>query len=255
MRDFTSFRGRLDGDRPVYGVFAKTSDPFFVEIIGRSGFDFVILDTEHGPNAPRDLYPLVLAASATDCYPIVRIGQNSAIEIQRVMDLGVAGVQIPQIQSGADARAAAEFSHYHPMGKRGLCRFVRAADYSLKEKTSYFDEQNRLVTIVHVEGAEGVEHFDEIVSVAGIDVIFIGPYDLSQSLGLPGQVDHPTVTAAVEDLVRRCRDHGKHAGIFVESVEGARRYGRLGVSYIAYSVDVGLFADHCRAVVESLHSL
>lgn len=252
MRDHTAFRTRLD-EGPVYGVFAKTNDPFFIEVLGHSGFDFVILDNEHGPNGPRDLYPLLLAAEASGLSPIVRVGVNSAIEIQRVMDLGVAGVQIPQIQSGADARAAVDFSHYHPIGMRGLCRFVRAADFSMREKGAYFDEQNRLVTIVHVEGTEGVEAFEEIVAVEGIDVIFIGPYDLSQSLGLPGQVSHPKVASAVEDLVRRCRERKKHAGIFVESVDAAHRYRDLGVSYIAYSVDVGLFADRCREVVAGLH--
>jgi 4-hydroxy-2-oxoheptanedioate aldolase len=248
------FRRFLDENDVVYGVFSKTCDPFFVEAIGRAGFDFVILDNEHGPNAPRDLYPLIIAAALNDLYPIVRVGKLDALEIQRVMDLGVSGIQIPQIQSREDADMVRRFTRFHPRGERGVCRFVRAADFSIKAKENYFEEQNSITNIIHIEGMEGVRHFDEIIEVEDIDVVFIGPYDLSQSLGVTGQIEHPRVLKEIENLISRCRTTGKYIGIFTESIDGARRYKEMGVKYISFSVDIGIFAESCTRIIGELRS-
>jgi len=239
----------------VFGLFSKTSDPFLVEICGKAGFDFIILDNEHGPNDIRLVYPLILAAENSGLYPIVRVGKLADIEIQRTLDVNPAGVQIPQIQSRQDAQLAVRYSKYYPQGMRGVCRFVRGADYSLKERGEFFAEQNQKTVIIHIEGMEGIRAFDEIVEVAGIDVIFIGPYDLSQSLGLPGQVSDPKVLAAIEKLTAKCREKGKYVGIFADTPEAAKRYKDLGVKYIAYSVDVGIFAEACRELTKKLKAL
>jgi len=250
-----SFRQYLDKKETVYGVFAKTNDPFFIHVMGRAGFDYVILDNEHGPNSPRDTYPLIAAASATGMYPIVRVGKLDDITIQRTLDLGVAGIQIPQIQSGDDAERARMYSKYAPLGKRGVCRYVMPADGGLKERNQYFAEQNDVAVIIHIEGKEGLDHFDDIVAVEGIDVIFIGPNDLSQSLGVLGQVEHPKVIGAIETIVGTCKDRGKHVGVFCDSVQAAKRYKDLGIKYISISVDVGIFAEACRSMVDGLKSL
>jgi 4-hydroxy-2-oxoheptanedioate aldolase len=171
------------------------------------------------------------------------------------MDLGVAGIQIPQIQSREDAEKVREYTRFYPTGQRGVCRFVRAADFSLKDKEAYFKEQNLISNIIHIEGMEGVRNFDQIIEVEGIDVVFIGPYDLSQSLGLTGQVEHPEVLQEIEKLIARCREQGKHIGIFTETVAGAARYKELGVKYISYSVDVGIFASACSEIAEKLQNL
>jgi 4-hydroxy-2-oxoheptanedioate aldolase len=223
-----------------------------VEATGRAGWDFVILDNEHGPNSPRELYPLLMASSLSGLYPIVRVGKLDALEIQRVLDLGVAGVQIPQIQCRQDAEKVAQYTRFYPKGKRGVCRFVRAADFSLKEKESYFRDQNEVVTIIHIEGMEGVDNFEDIVEVEEIDIVFIGPYDLSQSLGVTGQVDHPKVMEEIKNLIRRCKEKKKHIGIFTESTEGARAYRELGVKYISFSADVGIFAGACQRIINEL---
>jgi 4-hydroxy-2-oxoheptanedioate aldolase len=237
----------------AYGTFSKTNDPFFIEILGKSGFDFVILDCEHGPNDPRALLPLVLAARCGGLLPIVRVPALSAPDIQRVLDLGVAGVQIPQICNRKDAEAAVKFTRFHPLGERGVCRYVRAADYSLMEKPKYFAGQNAEVAlIIHIEGAEGLSNLDAILEVKGLDVIFIGPYDLSQSLGVPGEIQHPKVVAAVKEIAEKCRAAGAVAGIFTDTVEAARSWREAGIRYIAHSVDVGIFAAGCRAAVEGL---
>lgn len=249
MKPFKEF---LNEKEAVYGVFAKTNDPYFIRALGKSGFDFVILDNEHGPNSVRETYPLIMTSYATGMYPIVRVGKLSDITIQRILDLGPAGVQIPQIQGKEDAENVRKFTKFHPKGKRGMCRFVSAADCGLMDKSVYFSGKSEAAVIIHIEGKEGIDHFDDIVGVEDIDVIFIGPYDLSQSLGIPGQVDNPIVTAEIKKLVDRCKQQNKCVGIFADDVETARRYRDLGVKYIGISVDVGIFAEACLKMVKQL---
>jgi 4-hydroxy-2-oxoheptanedioate aldolase len=203
-----TFREHLAGDEPVFGVFSKTNDPFFIEILGKSGFDFVILDREHGPNSIRELYPLVMAAWLNDLYPVVRVGSLEESEVQRVLDLGVAGIQIPHIESAADAERARRFIRFHPQGSRGVCRFVRAAEFTAMDRGAYFAAQNEVASILMIEGSSGVVNAGAICQSPGHDVVFVGPYDLSQSLGIPGQVGDPRVTSLVESIVATCRASG-----------------------------------------------
>ena len=250
-----NFKQYLKEKDSVFGIFTKTNDPFFVEIMGKAGFDFVILDNEHGPNSPRDLYPLLLASEATGMYAVVRVGKLSDIEIQRVMDMGVAGVQIPQIQCRKDAENVRLYTKYHPRGMRGMCRFVRAAEFSLKGSNDYFSEQNELTNVIHIEGMEGIRNLDEIIKVPDIDIIFVGPYDLSQSLGIPGQVDHPKLLKEVEGLVEKCKKKEKYIGTFTDTFEAASRFKKMGVKYISYQTDVGIFADSCKEILENLRQI
>lgn len=248
-----NFKQKLNDKKAVCGIFSKTNDPMIVEAVGKSGMDFIILDNEHGPNSIRELLPLVMASKLTGMSPVVRVGELSQIEIQRTLDLGIDAIQIPQINTRDDALKVIEFCKYFPLGKRGVCRYVRPADYSLKDKKQYFAEQNEVAIIIHIEGKEGLEAIDDIISVAGLDVIFIGPYDLSQSLGIPGEVENPILLDEIKKIVDKCKAKNMHVGIFTENVEGARKYIDMGVKYISYSVDVGIIATSCKDIVEGIN--
>lgn len=243
------FRELLKEKDSVFGIFSKTNDAFFVEAAGKAGLDFIILDTEHGPNSPREIYPLINAAKLAGIHPVVRVGKIDAAEFQRYLDLDISALQVPQIQSKQDAENVCRFSKFFPHGMRGVCKYVKGADYSLKEKGRYFSEQNQGVNIIHIEGREGIEVLPEIIDMEGIDIFFIGPYDLSQSLGVPGEVNHPRVLAEIEFIVKKCSEKGKYTGIFTDTVATARKYRELGVKYISYSVDVGIFAQACSRIV------
>ena len=252
MKTFKEYLKKKDA---VFGVFAKTNDPFIVNVIGKSGFDYIILDNEHGPNSVRETYPLITTALSAGIYPIVRVGKLDDITIQRILDLGVAGVQIPQIQCREDAENACKFSKFYPKGKRGVCRYVMAADGGIMDGEAYFRSQNEVAVIIHIEGVEGIERFDEIVEVEDIDIIFIGPYDLSQSLGIPGQVNNPVLIDEIEKLVNKCKEKNKNAGIYVDDIKTAKRYKAIGVKYISISVDVNILARACVSMVEQLKAL
>ena len=252
MKNFKDFLHEKD---TVYGVFAKTNDPFIIKVLGKSGFDFVILDNEHGPNSERETYPLIASSFLAGMYPIVRVGKISDILIQRALDLGIAGIQIPQIQCREDAENVRKYTKFYPKGKRGVCRFVPAADGGLMDGNDYFREQNEVAVVIHIEGVEGIKHFDEIIKVEDIDVIFIGPYDLSQSLGIPGQVNHPKLTGEIEKVVDKCNKSNKYVGIYADDVATAEHYKDIGVKYIAISVDLNIFGQACLSLVEKLKAL
>jgi len=251
-----TFKQLLESKETVYGVFCKTNDPFFIHVLGKAGFDYVILDNEHGPNAIRETFPLIAAAKANGMHPIVRVGKLEDITIQRTLDLGVAGIQIPQIQCKEDAEKVRRFSKFYPKGKRGMCAFVMAADGGLMEKKEYFSSQNEdVAVIIHIEGTEGIDALDDIIAVEDIDVIFIGPYDLSQSLGIPGEVNNPILIEAIQKIVEKCQAKNKHVGIYVDNIETAKRYKDIGVKYISISTDVNIFARSCKSIADDLQAL
>lgn len=234
------------------GPFCKTRDPAFIEVIGRAGFDFAIIDLEHGPNSVETAQDLIRAAELAGVAPVVRVKEDSTSIIGEVLDIGAAGVQVPQVNDAERAREIVRAAKFAPQGQRGMCRFVRAAGYSSQDRFQYFKEANETLVIVHIEGEAGLKGLAGVLGVPGIDVVFIGPYDLSQSMGVPGQVEHEKVTSAMRSITAECARKGVAVGTFVESAEGARKWRSLGVSYLSYSVDVGLFYDKCREVVGAL---
>jgi len=246
--DIRSFREKLKKGF-VLGPFSKTSDPALIEIMGYAGFDFVIIDLEHGPVSVETSQNLIRAAQIGGLLPIVRVKEGNLSVIKEVLDVGAGGVQVPQIRNADEAKTAVQAARFAPQGMRGVCRFVRAANYSAKDQFRYFSEANEAILIIQVEGKEALEGLDGILSIEGIDVVFIGPYDLSQSLGFPGRVDHPEVVKRMREINERCLERGMVVGTFVDTPEDAGRWIDAGVRYISYSVDMGIFYNGCIDVV------
>ncbi len=243
----------LTAGQTTVGPFCKMSEPTIYELAGLAGFDFAIIDMEHGPLGFETAQQLVRTCELAGISPVIRIPANQAEYVQRALDIGAHAVQAPEINTPADAQRLVDAAKFHPVGQRGVCRFVRAAQYTQIDKQKYFGLANRgQLVVAHIEGQTGFENLDAILTVTGIDVLFIGPYDLSQSLGVPGQTDHPRVQDAMTDIVNRSRAAGKTVGTFVETSEQAVHWMNRGVLYIAYSVDVGLLLEAFRSVVESV---
>ena len=246
---------RLSEGKSVYGPFCKIQDATMIEIAALSGFDFVILDMEHGPFGIESVQTLIRAAEARGITPVVRVTENSESLILRTLDVGARCIQVPQISSRSDAEKVVKSTKFYPQGERGMCRYVRAADYTDIDKADYFkNANNSILTIIHIEGLEGLENLDEIRTVEGIDVIFLGPYDLSQSCGVPGEVNHEKVISRMKDAVALAQKSGKYVGTFTESVEDAKKWREIGVQYIAYSVDVGLVLNAYKEVSNKLNN-
>jgi len=239
--------------RVLCGPFLKLSDPAVAEICGLAGFDHVIIDCEHGPLSVGEAQNLIRAAELRGILPFVRVPRNEPSEILRALDVGAVGVHVPHVSTADDARRAVDACRFHPEGERGVCRFVRAAGYTSVPAAQHFAEANaRTIVVLHIEGTEGLDHLSEILEVRGVDVVFIGPYDLSQSCGIPGEVHHPKVREKMEGAVAQARAANAVVGTFVESPDEADVWVRLGVQYICYAVDVGIFYQACKAVVAEL---
>jgi 4-hydroxy-2-oxoheptanedioate aldolase len=243
----------LQDGKVVFGPFLKFTDPAVVEIMGFAGFDFVIIDAEHGPISMQNAQNMIRAAEIVNITPVIRVGNNDEALILRALDIGAQGIEIPQINSKPDAVRAVKSVKYSPQGERGVCRYVRAANYSSMNKFEYFKSaNNETMIIAHIEGVEGINNLDEILSVSGIDVIFIGPYDLSQSLGIPGQVNNSLVVEKMKEVVLKCKQNKVAVGTFADDVETAKSWVSLGVQYMSFSVDVGILYEVCKQIVEKL---
>ncbi|MBC3759193.1 aldolase [Hyunsoonleella sp. SJ7] len=238
----------------VVGPFMKVSDPALVEVAAFAGFDFVIIDLEHGPSTFETIQGHVRAAQAKGVVPVVRVPEISENMISKALDIGADYVQVPQIETAKDAERVVKASKFFPEGARGVCRYVRAADYSSMHKEYYFGNANQSTgVIIHIEGNIAFKNIDQILAVDGIDIIFIGPYDMSQSCGVPGQVNHPKVISQMKEIVEKASKLGKVVGTFVESPESARQWIDLGVKYISYAVDVGIYYSACKSIVDEVH--
>ncbi len=233
----------------VLGTFSKTTDPAFIEIMGHSGFDFVVIDLEHGPSSVESLQGLIRASEVSRLFPIVRVKHGVPTLISEVLDVGAGGIQAPGVACKAEAEGVIQAARFAPLGMRGVCRFVRAADYSSMDRYEYFSQANQRVIVLQLEGVEAIKNLHGILSVPGVDIIFVGPYDLSQSLGIPGDVENPRVIEAMRGIVRECVSRGVVVGTFVDTIDAARRWRAEGVKYLCYSVDVGLFTEKCRESV------
>jgi 4-hydroxy-2-oxoheptanedioate aldolase len=236
----------------MLGIFSKTTDSSFIEAIGLSGLDFVIIDQEHGPVQRERLYDHIRAAKAGQIKPIVRVSENNHNLIGSALDAGALGVQVPNISSAEEAKIAIDAARFYPIGNRGVCRFVSAASYGEKDKAKYFTESNKNLLILQVEGKEGVENLQEILSLKGFDILFIGPYDLSQSLGFPGQISHPKVKKEIMKIKDLAKSKNISLGSFADTIETYQFLVNNGFDYIAYSVDINLFINGLKNLKSEL---
>ncbi|WP_049983406.1 HpcH/HpaI aldolase/citrate lyase family protein [Halorubrum sp. BV1] len=243
----TTFRDRLLNGETVVGTFQLLDSAMVSEMIGVAGMDFIVYDQEHGPLGAETTLELAAAAQNRGVAPIVRVRSNEEAEIQRALDIGSAGVQVPQVETEADARAAVDAARFDPLGSRGLSQYVRAGDYWGSD--TYTEDQNEdVVLIVQVEGERGVENIEDILGVDGIDAVFLGPYDLSQSLGIPGQVTHERVEELMEDVCERAAEAGVAVGAFADTPAIANRWIDAGVQYVTLGVEAGLFTEHLSSL-------
>ena len=229
-----SIRERLRARQAVIGGMVSLSSPALVEGIGYSGLDFVIIDTEHGPADTESAENLLRAAKAGGTVPFVRVPAAQRDLISRAMDSGAAGVMVPQINSLADLSLAVNAMRFPPQGTRGLAPTVRAARYGflpLEEFLAWTNEETLL--IAQIESRDAVGNLPGLLRTGKIDIAFIGPMDLSQSLGVPGLVSHDSVQTAIEDILQICRECNVVAGSVARDANGVAEWVRRGCSFVA----------------------
>jgi 4-hydroxy-2-oxoheptanedioate aldolase len=242
---------KIKAGQPVLGTFVNFYSPTVVEICGYAGVDFVIVDAEHGPMVPQGCEEMIRAADVVGITPIVRIAESVPQNILRYLDAGALGVQMPMINTRADAEQVVRSVKYYPLGRRGLAG-VRAAAYGLVQPLSEYVQQANQETLVitHVETMDAVHNLPEMLEVEGIDVVFIGPTDLSQAMGYPGRPQEPVVQETIDRVIKQVLASGKAVGTICSSGEQAKRLIDKGVLYLA-NTGVNLLASATRQFLKT----
>ena len=237
MRENT-LKQKLNAGNAVFGVMITFPSPQVVEMLGSLGFDWVLIDNEHGSITIENSEDLIRASELTGIAPIVRPVSNKPEIIAPFLDRGAWGVQIPHVNTTEEARAAVDAVKYHPIGHRGMFSGSRPAGYGLSGSTAdYVEEANRNTLVcLMLEEVEAIENLEEMVQVEGVDVFFIGSGDLSQSMGYPGQQTHPEVQALMEKGVTVIREAGRVAGLSCPD-SYVPKYLDMGVQYFHGSVN------------------
>ncbi len=229
----TDLRTRIRTGETLIGVFSDLASPLAVELCGQAGFDWIVLDLEHGTATEADLLGLLYAAGTTPMAPIVRAQSAERLRVGRALDLGAAGVMLPQLQSAAEVRQAVGYLRYPPAGVRGLALRTRGADMGALGHADVARVVNdRVVGIVQIESVGAVADADEIAALDEVDVLFVGPADLSHTLGVPGRFDDDTYVAALRKVTDACARHGKAAGILIYDPAALPRHQELGFRFI-----------------------
>ncbi len=243
-----SIRERVLRGELLSGTWLNLGSSITAEIAGLAGFDWVVLDLEHGAGDHDSLLHQMQAVSATPAAPIVRVAWNEAPRFKRVLDLGCAGVVVPYVTTPAEAEQAVAAMRYPPQGIRGAATMTRATAFG-KEADQYLATANdKLLTVVQIETESTLDHVDEIAAVEGVDVLFIGPLDLSINLGIPQQLDHPRFRAAVAKVNQAARRAHKAAGILLFSPDQLAQTIADGFTFIGLSSDGTVLADGMRAL-------
>ncbi|AAF12475.1 4-hydroxy-2-oxoheptanedioate aldolase [Deinococcus radiodurans] len=246
-----TFKHALAGGRPQIGLWLGLADPYCAEICAGAGFDWLLIDGEHAPNDVRSTLAQLQALAAYPVAPVVRPPVGDTHLIKQYLDLGVQTLLVPMVDTPEQARQLVQATRYPPQGIRGVgSALARASRWNAVP--DYLTRANdEICLLVQVESRLGLENLDEIAAVEGVDGVFIGPADLSASLGHLGHPGHPDVAQAIEDALRRIVGAGKAAGILSADERLARHYLALGATFVAVGVDTTLLARAARTLAAS----
>ncbi|HKW36607.1 MAG TPA: HpcH/HpaI aldolase/citrate lyase family protein [Burkholderiales bacterium] len=241
------FKRALKANQPQIGLWCSLSSHYATELVAGSGFDWILLDTEHSPNDLESVLQQLQAAASYPTHPVVRVPWNDMVTIKRFLDIGAQSLLIPYVQNAEEARNAVAYTRYPPAGVRGVAgatratRFGRAKDYAKRA-------HEEICVLVQVETQTALDNLEAIAAVDGVDGVFIGPADLHASLGYTGETNNPKVMPVIDEAIRRIRRAGKAPGILTGVEMDARRWLQCGGLFVAVGADTGVLARGTEAL-------
>jgi 2-dehydro-3-deoxyglucarate aldolase len=246
-------KSRLSKGDLTIGSWITLGHPSIAEIMAAAGFDWLVLDMEHSVLELSEIQTLIQVLGGKQCPSIVRLTSNHPDQIKRVMDAGATGVMVPMVKSAEDAKAAVQSVYYPPRGQRGV-GLARAQGYgsSFQKYRSWLEEN--AVIVAMIEHVDAVNSIDEILAVDGIDAYIIGPYDLSGSMGRPGDLDHPDVQSAIARVLEAGHRSGKPGGIHViePNQDELQRRIAAGFNFLGYGLDIRILDSVCRSHMKAI---
>ena len=241
------------GSRVPIGTWIMSASPIVAEAIGHAGFAWGVVDMEHTPLDMMDVVHLLQAIGNTKMLPVVRVPWNDTVTIKRVLDAGAKTLLVPFVQNADEAARAVAAMRYPPEGIRGMAGMSRASHFGTLN--NYVKVANQSMgTIVQLETPDAMSQLEAIAAVPGVDALFLGPADLSASMGLVGALTHPDVMKVMANAVRRCKAVGKPVGTVGGSPEVVAQYRAMGFDYVAIGSDLGILMKGAQAAVKALTS-
>ena len=249
-----NLKKRIQSGEAVNGCWLNLGSALTAEIVGTAGFDWVLIDLEHGAGVEKDVLSQLQALEHTNTAALVRVESSERQRIHRVLDVGAEGVMCPHINNSAEAKKVVSGLRYPPEGNRGVAKMVRATGFGKNFNDYSATANENIVGVVQIETGEALKHLDEIAAVDGVDVLFIGPADLTMSLGIFGQFDHPLFVDALKATVSAAQKAGKAAGILLFNPDHYNTYYEMGIRMIACGADATFVADGARNMAGKLQS-
>ena len=232
---------KIESQEPVIGTWSTLASPLVTEVMARSGFDFIIIDFEHGPFRIGKTSNYVNACLVYDCSPLIRIPHNASWMSLQALDQGAHGIMLPGVRNKSDVDKFIKQIKYEPQGNRGFSPFTKSGGFS-NDDLNYKQQANEFTTtIIIIENLEGINNIDEILEVESLDIVYFGAYDLSQDLGFAGEVYNEKLLSIVKPSIQKVLDADKYAGGFVpQTVNEIKLVQDLGINFITYNVDTNI---------------
>jgi 4-hydroxy-2-oxoheptanedioate aldolase len=245
----TEFRSRIHAGETLFGAWASLGSPGAAELLGRSGLDWVVVDLEHGNTTESELLAHLTAIEVSGATALVRPQSGERLRIGRALDMGAAGVVIPRLDTADQVREAVTFLRYPPTGQRGVALLTRGARLGTVNHAGVAGLNDDIVGIVQIESPSALEAADDFAAIDGVDVLFVGPADLSHSLGVPGQFSSRIYQDALRRVVAACREHGKAAGILLYDPASFKPHLDLGYTFVGIGADIAFVNDGVKAAL------
>jgi len=250
-------KNKVLNNKPIIGSWIQIPDPVSAEIMSRAGFDFIAIDTEHGIMDLETVSNIIRSIESINkkVIPMVRLAGNEYSVTKRYLDAGAKGIIVPFVNSKTDAEEMIRSAKYYPDGERGV-GFCRANNYGVDFEEYVAEANENIFVVAQIENIKAIENIDQILSIPLIDAAFIGPYDISASMGIPGQLNHPKMEDAISTILNKGKEYKKVVGTHVVAPDPSEVKQRLkrGFNMIAYSIDTVMLSQMCKKGLEQIWS-
>ena len=250
-----SLKQKIQKGDTLSGTFLSLGNPIVSEMVGQAGFDFVIIDFEHGVGNEQDTLHQMQAMESGTASAVVRVESHERQRVNRILDMGAEGIMFPRIKTLDEAREAVSALHYPPDGVRGVAKMVRASRFG-KDFDQYHAWQKRdIVGIVQIETREILSYLDEVAALNGVDVLFVGPMDLSMALGIFGDFEHPLFVEAMESTAEAARKARKVCGVLLPKLDFLPMWHQMGYCFFTTGGDMAFISNGASCTVKNMNEI
>lgn len=244
-----SLKKLLAKGESVIGTWCEIPSPEVVNILAKAGLDFVIIDMEHGAMDFNLAGKMVLAAEVENCFPLIRVPKNDGSDILRALEIAAEGIIVPHIESGEDRAKVVSFAKFPPVGERSLNPYTRAGGYQSRKEYTAEQNENSFIGLI-VEGKDGIQNIEGIIDDKDVDLVYVGAYDISSMLGIPGDTRNPLVFETLKKIAKLARSKNKAVGGLFHDREEMKLFKKIGLQFLCYKVDTSIVFDEIQNILK-----